>query len=243
MNYLLPIVLATIATLSCSQSSTQDIDAGPDAEATDSGLRLDAELGLLADAERDAPRDGAATPDLVSRYPGCPKEPMDRVPWKNPIEPCTPGLTIWCDGIHFGGWGKVTCGDDERWPTAKAGDAVVLDCRELEDGARPNTDGVCYHFFYKSTSCECKGCVVPADSVARICSKSPGGLCDYCSPHQPECVEDGLCLTNRDNLESYCGRPCDKDTPASCPANYECRRVATSPGKYQCAPVDTSCVD
>ncbi|MBW2732811.1 MAG: hypothetical protein JRH20_10505 [Deltaproteobacteria bacterium] len=160
---------------------------------------------------------------------------------KSGDEACIPGTKRWCDGLDYCGWGQMTCNPDGTWPTKRLSNGkLVYDCRELSDGARPNTQCACYFFFYNGSCCERPDCIIPDDYTPQICPKSNGGLCDYCNPQTPECKTSGsMCLVTSQG-ESFCGQECSALKP--CPTGYACHGTSTSVGtRYQCVPADQSC--
>jgi hypothetical protein len=152
---------------------------------------------------------------------------------------CIPGAKMWCDGLQYCGWGQVVCGPDGKWKRTFFG-LGPLDCQELPDGRRPDTQCACYHTFYKEECCEQPDCIVPPGTNGQICPVSPGKLCDYCNPMNSECSEvGGKCIVTNAN-ETFCGRGCAADNP--CPGGYQCMGLTVSGGTTnQCVPDDLSC--
>jgi hypothetical protein len=182
----------------------------------------------------------------TSGNPGNPGNPGTGTP-DNPGNPpaggggeCAPGDKMWCDGLQYCGWGQVVCGPDGKWKTRLPFGLGGLDCQELADGRRPNTQCACYHTFFKPECCETPDCIVPQGTNGQICPKSPGHLCDYCNPMNSECVDPGAsCIVTTSN-ETFCGRGCSTAQP--CPGGYKCFTYQSQNGvTSQCVPEDHSC--
>jgi hypothetical protein len=157
---------------------------------------------------------------------------------------CLPGQKRWCSGLDYDGWGTVECDPETgRWLT-KLGSSgqEVLDCHSRSDGRRPSTLCACYHFYFNAACCERPDCIVPEGSAGQLCPASAGQLCDYCTPSNPECAEEGsrCVITNR--LETFCGRVCEPGDPGACPRGYRCEEYKMQAGvTHQCIPEDLSC--
>lgn len=153
---------------------------------------------------------------------------------------CIPGTKKWCDGLVYCGWGQMTCKADGTWPTKIMNGKVVYDCKELSNGARPNTMCACYFFYFNGDCCERADCIVPQGTQPQVCAKSPGKLCDYCNPQTPECVGAGNHCVVTNKGESFCGQQCGLLQP--CPNGYNCKALNTKSGTlHQCVPNDSSC--
>lgn len=190
------------------------------------------------------------------------KQALNAMP--RPGSPCSPGARRWCDGLSFCGWGIITCPESGTWPTTTRTlgrtQRAVEDCREDTDGRRPNTLCARHHWFFNPECCEREDCLIPDETSTRAPAKSPGNLCDPCSPSEPECKEPGaLCVYRKKMVppeligwqtfptgETFCGRECAADR--QCPAGFTCSRAcavnfygAPSCG-HQCVPEkDGSC--
>jgi hypothetical protein len=81
-------------------------------------------------------------------------------------------------------------------------------------------------------------CLLPPGTNGQICPKSPGKLCDFCNPMNPECNE-GKCIVTSNN-ETYCGKSCGNSQ--GCPPSYTCMSLKIK-NTYtsQCVPNDKSC--
>lgn len=180
-----------------------------------------------------------------SEFGGTRCEAVDQEP--KPLPPkaqlsatCLPGTLRWCDGLQYCGWGQVTCGADGTWPTKELNGELMLDCVELSSGRRPNTVCGCYHFYYNPDCCERPDCMVPQGTSGQLCGKSGGGLCSYCNPQNPECIEAEARCVVTDQHETFCGRGCSTATP--CPTGYICQQLKLLTGfDHQCVPEDFSC--
>lgn len=159
-----------------------------------------------------------------------------------PSSHCYPGQKMWCDVLHYGTWGQVSCDPlTGTWKSKKADSGQdVLDCHELSDGQRPDTLCACYHFFVNPSCCERPDCVVPDGSSGTTCQRGPGGLCSYCNPQAPECNAAGARCLVTSTGETFCGQDCQS---AACPAGFQCKSVKAAGGKtsQQCVPEDLSC--
>ncbi|PIE66147.1 MAG: hypothetical protein CSA24_00925 [Deltaproteobacteria bacterium] len=166
------------------------------------------------------------------------KPPTPPTPYPTPGEKCVPGTQMWCDGLQYCGWGQVTCQPDGSWPTKTVNGKQIIDCKELSNGARPNTVCACYHFYFNPACCERPDCLVPQGSQGQICPQSAGKLCDYCNPQKPECKETGgYCLVTN-TMETFCGKGCTIN--GDCPKDYKCVKIKNKANK-QCIPSDYSC--
>lgn len=166
-----------------------------------------------------------------------PNSPTPPSGWSKPKpgQECVPGQKKWCDGELYCGWGQVECTAQGTWKREASGE---LECLERADGRVPNTTCACYYFFFDEKCCETPDCIVPKGTNGQLCPKSPGKLCDYCNPHNPECLPGGLCVVALD--ETYCGRDCSAAQP--CPAGYSCTLLLQKlKFVHQCVPNDGSC--
>ncbi|MCA9664500.1 MAG: hypothetical protein KC503_02895 [Myxococcales bacterium] len=174
----------------------------------------------------------------------CVKVPLPPTPpslTPKPGETCVPGKKRWCDGLQFCGWGQVTCLPSGAWPTKFINGKLHIDCQELPDGRRPNTQCACYHFFFNPDCCETPDCFVPEGKSGQVCAPSKGNVCDYCNPQKSECMGPGArCIINYKSGETYCGQACSASQP--CPAGTACMPYQTKSGtSFQCQPNDGSC--
>jgi len=155
---------------------------------------------------------------------------------------CVPNQKMWCDGATYCGYGQVTCGPDGFWKTKTGSQGKKeLDCLELPTGARPNTVCACYYYFFNPECCETPDCIVPPNSNGQICPASKGGICDYCNPEKPECVNGTKCVVTAQN-ETFCAQSCGGGK--SCPAGYMCAQTMAGPyynWVWECIPTDQSC--
>jgi hypothetical protein len=200
----------------------------------DGGASPMGEVWLPPDA--GAPDDTASrpAPDLYS-FPDLSWGP-------DPFAQCTAGQRMWCDSLVYDGWGWVECDPATgRWKTQVANGKTVLDCHASPGGERPNTVCACYHFFTNFSCCERPDCILEPGQSGQVCPPSPGQLCNYCNPLQPECVEtDAKCVTTNAH-ESFCARLCSAAAP--CPTGYACMTVKLKQGStQQCVPSDFSCL-
>jgi len=181
--------------------------------------------------------DAGQSLDLAPIVPG-PDLAFHPDPWAK----CAPGQRMWCDGPVYDGWGLVECDPATgHWKTTVVNGKTTIDCREdLAAGTRPNTLCACYHLFTNFSCCERPDCILEPGESGQICPPSPGKLCDYCNPLQPECVEtDAKCVTTNSH-ESFCARLCSAAAP--CPSGYVCMTIKLKQGStQQCVPSDFSC--
>jgi hypothetical protein len=190
----------------------------------------DAGLALPGADQRAARGPEASGPPFVDTWP--PRGPGQ----------CYPGEQRWCDGLVYDGWGLADCDvSTGKWKMKTLNGQTILDCRELDDGRRPDTLCACYHFFTNPACCERPDCILPPGTQGQICPVSRGQLCDYCNPLvKDECQEPGARCIVTNTQETFCGRECSSSSP--CPAGYNCLAVKLQVGtSLQCVPSDFSC--
>lgn len=179
----------------------------------------------------------------------CTREIPDAKPPTEPPPPppsaqdhtCVVGQRLWCDPEDECGWGQVECDPATgTWEMTTVDGKPALACQgSLAEGRRPDTPCACYHYSFKADCCETPDCLVPPGTTGQICAPSPGKLCDYCDPVNPECTEPGgMCLMIKTS-ESFCVRGC---ADGGCPVGYKCIDVTNPSGTTkQCVPEDMSC--
>ncbi len=156
---------------------------------------------------------------------------------------CLVGQRMWCSDSQYSGWGRAECDPTTgRWRTVIRSSGEEIDCHGFADGLRPDTLCACYHFYYNPACCERPDCVIPEGATGQICPQSPGRLCDYCNPQNPECTGEGARCVVTDSHETFCSQACDLDDPGSCPEGFACMEISLQSGIIQqCVPEDRSC--